>query len=327
MFMALNVRRSSCLNKARFAVTESFLARQGGASYMKRMNFLFSRTFRAHIGAALFSAIAATALLLAHAPASAQKAVGGENGASAWSPSPKSRARLVSSGPLENGVYRAGVEIALDGDALTYWRNPGDAGVPPEFDFTGSINLAKTKVAYPAPERHEEDGSEVFGWRRSVIFPLQIAPTDPAKPVTVKLALRYAACEKICIPSDGRMEFTFAPKAAATPQAERIAKWAALTPRPTSQAGAGVMLESVAGAAKPQWRVRLSAPETGSDLFAEGEDGWFFDTRAIAGGGFKLVLAERPTGSANMTTVRLTLRRASGAVEFETKLDAGDATP
>ena len=308
MFMALNVRRSSCLNKARFAVTESFLARQGGASYMKRMNFLFSRTFRAHIGAALLGAIAATALLLAHAPASAQKAVGGENGASAW-------------------VYRAGVEIALDGDALTYWRNPGDAGVPPEFDFTGSINLAKTKVAYPAPERHEEDGSEVFGWRRSVIFPLQIAPTDPAKPVTVKLALRYAACEKICIPSDGRTEFTFAPKAAATPQAERIAKWAALTPRPTSQAGAGVMLESVAGAAKPQWRVRVSALETGSDLFAEGEDGWFFDTRAIAGGGFKLVLAERPTGSTNMTTVRLTLRRASGAVEFETKLDAGDATP
>lgn len=327
MFISLNVRRSRCLNKTRVAVTQSFLARQVGASYMKRMDFSFSRGFRTLFGVGLFGVVGVLALLLSGAPAHAQQANGRESGASAWSPSPKSRARIVSSGPLENGVYRAGVEIALDGDALTYWRNPGDAGVPPEFDFTGSTNLAKTNVAYPAPERHEEDGSEVFGWRRSVIFPLQIAPNDPTKPVTVKLALRYAACEKICIPSDGRMELTFAPKAAASPQAERIAQWAARVPRPAAQAGAAFVLESIAGAAKPQWRVRVSPSEAGSDLFAEGEDGWFFDTRAIAGGGFKLALAERPAGSANMTSVRLTLRRASGAVEFETKLDAGDVTP
>ncbi len=320
MFMPLNVRRSPCLNKTRSAVTESFLATGDGSGYIKRMDFPFFRTFSALLGV-----IAPMALLLAGAPASAQQT--SEPGASAWSPSPKSRARLISAGPLENGVYRAGVEIALDSDALTYWRNPGDAGVPPEFDFTGSTNLAKTHVAYPAPERHDEDGSEVFGWRRSVIFPLQIAPNDPARPVTVKLALRYAACEKICIPSDGQMELTFAPKAAASPQAGRIASWAALVPRPAAQAGAAVVFESIAGAAKPQWRVRVSPTEAGSDLFAEGEDGWFFDTRAIADGGFKLVLAERPSGSANMTKVRLTLRRASGAVEFETKLDAGDATP
>ncbi len=325
MFIPLKVRRSPCVNKTRSAVTESFLATEGAVSYMKRMNFSFFRTFPARSGPALIGAVAAMALQLAAYPARAQQTR--EPGASAWAPSPKSRARLVSAGPLENGIYRAGVEIALDGNALTYWRNPGDAGVPPEFDFTGSTNLAKTEITYPAPERHDEDGSEVFGWRRSVIFPLQIAPTDPTKPVAVTLALRYAACEKICIPSDGRMELTFAPKAAASPQAERIAQWASLVPRPAAQADATFDLESVVGAAKPQWRVRISPPEAGSDLFAEGADGWFFDTRAIAGGGFKLVLAERPAGSANMTSIRLTLRRASGAVEFETKLDAGDVTP
>ncbi|MDP2356329.1 MAG: protein-disulfide reductase DsbD family protein [Beijerinckiaceae bacterium] len=308
------------MNKTRSVVTESFLATEGAASYIKCMIFPFFRTFTA-----LSGVVAAIALLLAAEPARAQQK--SEPGASTWSPSPKSRARLVSAGPLENGVYRAGVEIALDGNALTYWRNPGDAGVPPEFDFTGSTNLAKTEIAYPAPERHDEDGSEVFGWRRSVIFPLQIAPVDPAKPVIVTLALRYAACEKICIPSDGRMEFTFAPKAPGSPQAERIARWAMLVPRPAAQAGATFALENIAGSPKPRWRVSVSPSEAGSDLFAEGEDGWFFDTRVVAGGGFKLALAERPTGSANVTSVRLTLRLASGAVEFETKLDAGEATP
>ena len=190
--------------------------------------------------------------------------------------------------------------------------------------FGRAVGLAR---GAEAPERHDEDGSEVFGWRRSVIFPLQIAPKDPTRPVIVKLALRYAACDKICILSDGRMELTLAPKAAASPHAERIAQWAARVPRPAAQAGASLEMETVADAAKPQWRVRISPPEAGSDLFAEGADGWFFDTRPIAGGGFKLVLAERPAGSANLTSIRLTLRRASGPIEFETKLDVGAATP
>jgi len=232
----------------------------------------------------------------------------------------------VSSGPLENGVYRAGVEIALEGDALTYWRNPGDAGVPPEFDFDGSTNLASAAVSYPAPERHDEDGSEVFGWRRSVIFPLAVQPKQPGQPVKLSLLLRYAACEKICIPSEGRMELTLTPAASAGPQAARIARWTALVPRPAAEAGAAFKLEPIAGAQKPSWRVRVSPAEGDGDLFAEGEDGWFFDTRKT-GRDFKLILAERPSGAPDMTSVRLTLRRASGALEFETKLDAGKPAP
>ncbi|MFN3889163.1 MAG: protein-disulfide reductase DsbD domain-containing protein [Beijerinckiaceae bacterium] len=267
---------------------------------------------------------AAVGAALAGAPAIAQTA--SEPGASAWAAAPKSRARLVNAGPLSDGAYRAGVEVALDGNALTYWRNPGDAGVPPEFDFSGSTNLASATVAYPAPERHEEDGSEIFGWRRSVIFPLSVQPADATKPVTVALMLRYAACEKICIPSEGRMELTLTPAAAATPQAQRIAQWTSRVPRPAAEAGATFRLDPVAGAKKPSWRVRYSPAESGSDLFAEGENGWFFDTRA-AGDEFKLVLAERPAGAPSVTSVRLTLRRPSGAVEFSTKLDAGTPTP
>jgi DsbC/DsbD-like thiol-disulfide interchange protein len=247
-----------------------------------------------------------------------------EAGASVWSPAPKSRARLLVAGPPANGAYAAGVEIALDGQALTYWRNPGDSGVPPEFDFGGSENLARATVSYPAPERHDEAGSEVFGWRGKVIFPVTVEPKDAARPVTLDLTLRYAACEKICIPSEGRMRLTISPKGAQTPQAARIAQWAALTPRPA--AGVAFAIQPVAGAEKPTWRVSVAPAETGSDLFAEGEDGWFFDTRA-AGADFKLVLAERPAGAQSPASIRLTLTRPSGAVEFQTTLDAGKPAP
>lgn len=272
---------------------------------------------------------AATGLTLSPAPAAmAQADAQSSTGAAAsdWAPAPKSRARLVSGGAIENGAYRVGVEVALEGEALTYWRNPGDSGVPPEFDFSGSANLASAEVAYPAPERHDEAGSEVFGWRGAVIFPVTVKPKDASKPVTLDLTLRYAACEKICIPSDGRMRLTLVPAGAPAPHADRIAKWAALTPRPAKEAGVALRVEPVAGADKPTWSVSTSPSEAGSDLFAEGEDGWFFDTRP-AGDAFRLVLADRPARATGPASVRLTLRRPSGAVEFETKLDAGKPAP
>jgi len=249
-----------------------------------------------------------------------------EAGASAWAVSPKSRARLITAGPLRNGAYEAGVEIALDGEALTYWRNPGDAGVPPTFDFSGSTNLAGAEAAYPAPERHDEGGAQAFGWRKAVVFPLAVRPVDPARPVTLDLMFRYAACEAICVPSEGRMRLTLSPKDPARPHAQTIAAWRARTPRPAAEAGVGFELHQISHAAKPAWTVRVTpAPGAGADLFAEGPDGWFFDTKAVDGA-FEVHVAEKPANAPGQAVVRLTLTRPEGAIEHETKLDGeGDA--
>jgi DsbC/DsbD-like thiol-disulfide interchange protein len=244
--------------------------------------------------------------------------------ASGWSPSAKSRARLVAAGGLENGAYQAGVEIALEGHALTYWRQPGDAGSPPTFEFSASNNVAAVEIAYPAPERHDEAGAEAFGWREGVIFPLTVRPQDPAKPVTLDLDLRYAACENICVPAEGRMRLTLKPADAPTAQAARIAAWRARTPKPA--APGAITLAPERGAKEPSWRVRVTpAPGPSSDLFAEGPEGWYFDTKR-EGEGFRLTLAERPKDQ-RATNVRLTYRGPDGAVEQETRLDADAGAP
>lgn len=277
---------------------------------------------RMWVGRCALKVLLAAALafaVLAPAPVNAQQ----EPGASPWAVSPKSRARLISSGPPREGVYAAGVEILLQGEALTYWRNPGDAGVPPSFDFAGSVNLAAAEVTYPAPERHDEGGAQAFGWRKALVFPIAVRPVDAARPVTLDLMLRYAACEAICVPSEGRMRLTLSPKDPTHRHAERIAAWRARAPRPAASMGVDFHLRQISQGEKPAWSVRVAPPPGEiADLFAEGPEGWFFDTKAVDGA-FEVHLAEKPAHAVGPVAVRLTLTRPVGAVEHETKLDAG----
>src|SRR5512134_1370659 len=75
---------------------------------------------------------------------------------SAWDGDARAGVRLVSGGTKSDGgqsALRAGVEIRLAPGWKTYWRYPGDSGVPPRFDFSGSQNVKSVTVRYPAPQR------------------------------------------------------------------------------------------------------------------------------------------------------------------------------
>ena len=93
------------------------------------------------------------------------------------------------------------------GAAVTYWRNPGDAGAAPQFDFAQSENVASAEPLYPAPERIDEEGVQAFGYRHDVLFPIRITPREKDKPAILALSFDYAACEKLCLPvhADSRL--------------------------------------------------------------------------------------------------------------------------
>jgi DsbC/DsbD-like thiol-disulfide interchange protein len=61
-------------------------------------------------------------------------------------------------------------------------------------------------VSWPAPDHFVDESGQSIGYKDSVIFPLRITPQDPAKPVTLRVALDYAVCEKLCVPAKGEAE-------------------------------------------------------------------------------------------------------------------------
>lgn len=94
----------------------------------------------------------------------------------------------------------AALRIALDPGWKTYWRVPGDVGVPPMLDFSGSGNLAHMEVIWPAPEVFDQDGARTVGYHDSVVLPLEITPADPSKPVRLDADLEIGICHDICVP-------------------------------------------------------------------------------------------------------------------------------
>lgn len=113
---------------------------------------------------------------------------------------------ISGSNPQASTSLRAGIEIRIEPGWHTYWRYPGDSGVPPRFDFSGSENLANVEVLYPAPHLYTDETGNTLGYKNSVTLPLRVKAKQAGKPVILRLKLDYAVCEKLCMPVEGKAE-------------------------------------------------------------------------------------------------------------------------
>jgi DsbC/DsbD-like thiol-disulfide interchange protein len=127
--------------------------------------------------------------------------------ASAWDGDQRAAVRIIA-GAQHGAVHRAGIEIRLAPGWKTYWRYPGDSGIPPRFDFSNSRNVKSVTVRYPAPHRLTDESGTSIGYKTNVVFPLDIVPQNAAQPVMLVVKADYAVCEKICIPAEGKAELS-----------------------------------------------------------------------------------------------------------------------
>ena len=266
---------------------------------VKRLRAAWRAPMRAALAGAFVLALPGAALLAA------------DSFSTDWALAAKSKARLIA-----GGGDLAGFEIALAPGAITYWRDPGDAGLPPTLDFSASDNVASVEPFFPAPRRIKEaDGGEAFGYEGGVVLPLRIKPRDAAKPVTLKLNADFAVCEKVCLPAKAHLELTL-PSAAASPYAGAIDDALAAVPRAVAPKDFGA-LEALGA---DSWRL-CSAHEDGPprDLFVEPPEGWWLKTAAArADEGrdcFTLTVGGKPKDAALPIALRLTLTGGAGALE------------
>lgn len=135
--------------------------------------------------------------------------------ASPWQQGSHAAVRLLA-GSRSGAVLLGGIAFQLEPGWKTFWRTPGDSGVPPRFDFSKSDNVDAVTVLWPAPSKFPDGaGGHSLGYKEQVVLPLRIAATNADRPITLRATVSFAVCAKLCIPAEASMELAFASVASA----------------------------------------------------------------------------------------------------------------
>jgi suppressor for copper-sensitivity B len=214
--------------------------------------------------------LAVAALVAAPEPARAA--------ASPWASEQHGAARLISAVEATGSSSQidVGLQLRLTPGWHTYWRSPGDAGIPPVIDWNRSENFTGAEIAWPAPNRLPSlGGLETVGYEDGVVLPIAARIAQPGAPLHLHADVDYASCKDICIPYHASLDLVL-PAGLAHPGAEAplLAEARALVPRDLSGARwslLGAAVETKPGGAVLSVRLASTGPAFSSpDLFVEG---------------------------------------------------------
>ncbi|MDK9697068.1 MAG: protein-disulfide reductase DsbD family protein [Siculibacillus sp.] len=249
--------------------------------------------------------------------------------------------RLVVAGVVD-GRPEVGIEIALEPGWKTYWRNPGDAGIPPVVDWSKSAGVASFDLRFPAPVRFGEEGTTSIGYTAPVILPIDLALADPAKPATLDLDVQIGLCRDICVPVSARLTATVSPTGPVDAAAlARLREARTRLPLPAVKGVAPwvMALERDPDSVPGSILVKVKMPEeegdaAGRDMLVEGPTGdWSLPlpARIATGRGreiWRFDLDGVPRGARlEGSELRFTMRIRDRVVEQNVTLDGAAAAP
>lgn len=144
---------------------------------------------------------------------------------------PGAKLRLISSDVLKpDGSTMVALEIDMPETTNTYWRVPGETGIPTEFDFAASRGVAGHEVLWPFPLIETKSGYVDFVYRGPTVLPVELKLDSKA--ADIKVGIVMGVCSDICVPVTASFALPLNFTAPDRAQGLRIAQALALTPMP-----------------------------------------------------------------------------------------------
>ncbi|MGB3246461.1 MAG: protein-disulfide reductase DsbD domain-containing protein [Sulfitobacter sp.] len=224
-----------------------------------------------------------------------------------------------------DGTRIAAIRIKLAPGWKTYWRSPGDAGIPPHFDWSGSTNLRGVGITWPAPKVYPQNGMQTIGYKDELVLPITISARNPGKPVRLRAALDIGVCKDICVPFQISLKATL--EGAVTTPTPAIA--AALAARPYSAKEAGVRSTTCALRATTngfEIEARMNMPAMGGNEVVVIEPGdpalWMSQTQVHRSGGHLVATGTLDAGGTqaialDRSAITITVLGKNQAVEIK----------
>lgn len=241
--------------------------------------------------------LAASSLVAGHAHAQAEKP---------WT------ARILT-GEFDGTAYHAGLHVTLLSGWKTYWRVPGQGGIPPQITGSGS-NLKSFAFDCPVPTRFSDASGESIGYKGEVVFPFRVEPVDTDLPATVQISSFIGVCETICIPAQYDDALRLMPSSSVSPDVALLQHWEAMVPRRVDQQGPVSTATATLVQGKPAVVLRVSIPV--DDIFIEGNPMHYFGAAQVRNGEATLMASgANSLEELRATSLRITLKQGETGLE------------
>jgi hypothetical protein len=231
------------------------------------------------------------------------------------------RAELLPGWRTVSGTQMAAVRLTLAPGWKTYWRAPGEAGIPPQFNWTGSSNVARIAYHWPRPQVFDINGMRTLAYKNELVLPIEFFPASAGQPVTVTGHIDLGVCENICVPVSVEVAGDLSSGTRADPVIRT-----ALSAAPQSGASAGMgtpvcQATPIRDGLRLHTEIRLPAATKGDFAVVELSDSsiWISSVETRAGGGIltevsDLVPATAKPFALDRSKVRFTVFAISGNV-------------
>ncbi|TRL39394.1 protein-disulfide reductase DsbD domain-containing protein [Rhizobium straminoryzae] len=158
------------------------------------MSIKLRLSFRRHASAAL---LAATALLPAH---------GTQAATSNWAQNDGGRMRIIALPATADGTVQGALQIEPTRGWITYWKEPGQAGIPPQVVVSPGNGITLEKMDFPVPSLFDAGGIKDLGYDHAVTLPFTLKVADPSAPLKIHASAFIGLCRNICIPFQADFE-------------------------------------------------------------------------------------------------------------------------
>ena len=229
--------------------------------------------------------------------------------------------KVIPGWTTAEGTQMSGLSISLAPGWKTYWRAPGDGGIPPVMALSGSENIAAARIHWPVPEVFLDNGMRSVGYLESVVLPVELEPIGDG-PMHLSGSLLIGVCEEVCIPMTFSFDVALPESSSRDPQL-----LAALLDRPMTAKEAGV--SKVTCSVSPisdglRVTASVTLPYTGGKeemvLEAGDESIWVSDPETVRDGGQISGTVDMVAGSGepfalDRSAVRITILGQNTAVD------------
>ncbi|RUM06702.1 protein-disulfide reductase DsbD domain-containing protein [Rhizobium chutanense] len=153
---------------------------------------------------------------------------------SAWADNEGGRMRLVALAPDAGGKIRAALQIEPKPGWITYWKEPGGNGIPPQVTIAAGSGVSLDTIGYPVPKHFFNGAIEDIAYDAPVTLPLSLTAAGKA-PVAIDALAFIGICRDICIPFQANFQLKLGPAIQSHPEEEAILQAAdARLPKPPS---------------------------------------------------------------------------------------------